>query len=152
MAALIPRLATVQDIGAIERCAQQAYHPYVSRIGQPPVPMVADFRSRVECNEVYVLEDDEDRLCGFVIFSQADGHVLLENIAVAPSSQGKGYGRNLIAFVERQARHSGSAAVRLYTNIHMHENLALYPALGYAEIDRRREDGFDRVYFEKQLA
>ena len=45
----------------------------------------------------------------------------------------------------------GLARVTLYTNARMHENLVLYPRLGYVEIDRRREDGFDRVYFEKML-
>jgi hypothetical protein len=33
----------------------------------------------------------------------------------------------------------------------MVENLAYYPRLGYVEYDRRREDGFDRVYFRKRL-
>jgi hypothetical protein len=34
----------------------------------------------------------------------------------------------------------------------MTENLRLYPSLGYDLIDRRREHGFDRVYFRKSLA
>jgi hypothetical protein len=33
----------------------------------------------------------------------------------------------------------------------MTENLLLYPSLGYHLIDRRREDGFDRVFFRKSL-
>jgi hypothetical protein len=33
----------------------------------------------------------------------------------------------------------------------MTDNLSLYPHLGYAEVDRRTEDGFNRVYFEKDL-
>jgi hypothetical protein len=33
----------------------------------------------------------------------------------------------------------------------MTENLAFYPALGYTEVDRRREHGFERVFFEKRL-
>jgi hypothetical protein len=33
----------------------------------------------------------------------------------------------------------------------MTDNLGLYPRLGYEEFDRRREDGFDRVYFSKAL-
>jgi hypothetical protein len=33
----------------------------------------------------------------------------------------------------------------------MTENLGLYPRLGYQQFDRRVEDGFDRVYFEKTL-
>jgi len=33
----------------------------------------------------------------------------------------------------------------------MQENLSLYRHLGYIETDRRYEDGFDRVYFEKRV-
>jgi ribosomal protein S18 acetylase RimI-like enzyme len=77
--------------------------------------------------------------------------MFLENVAVHPAQQGKGYGRILMAFVEREALKSGLGKIRLYTNIHMRENLGLYAALGYVETGRRREDGFDRVYFEKQL-
>ncbi|MCR9134879.1 MAG: GNAT family N-acetyltransferase [Alphaproteobacteria bacterium] len=146
-----PRLATLRDLEAIEQCAQQSYHPYVERIGQPPAPMIADFRSHIQHGQVHVLTDMDDSLCGFVIFHRSDDCLFLENVAVAPDKQGNGYGRHLIAFAEWSALQSGLAIIRLYTNIHMEENLGLYKALGYAEIDRRREDGFDRVYFEKHL-
>jgi hypothetical protein len=33
----------------------------------------------------------------------------------------------------------------------MTENLSIYPRLGYVEVARRSEDGFNRVFFEKQL-
>jgi hypothetical protein len=33
----------------------------------------------------------------------------------------------------------------------MHENLHLYPRLGYEEYDRRSDEGFDRVFFRKRL-
>ena len=40
----------------------------------------------------------------------------------------------------------------LYTNAAMRENLSLYPRLGWVETDRRTEDGFERVYFEKPVS
>ena len=146
------RRATLKDLGAIEQCARLAYQPYVARIGQPPAPMVADFRSGIENGHVFVLDDAGGGIGGYVVFFERDDHMFLENVAVPPSHQGKGLGRQLIAHVERQAGIAGLATVRLYTNIHMRENLGLYTALGYVEYDRRREDGFDRVYFEKHLA
>ncbi len=145
------RRATLKDLGAIEHCARQAYQPYVARIGQPPAPMVADFRSDIESGHVFVLDDAGGGIGGYVVFFERDDHMFLENVAVSPSHQGKGYGRQLIAHVEQQAGIAGLATVRLYTNIHMRENLGLYTALGYVEYDRRSEDGFDRVYFEKRL-
>ena len=33
----------------------------------------------------------------------------------------------------------------------MTENLALYPRLGYCEIDRREEAGFSRVFYRKEI-
>ena len=33
----------------------------------------------------------------------------------------------------------------------MTENIAYYPALGYAEIGRWEEDGFNRVFYRKDL-
>lgn len=33
----------------------------------------------------------------------------------------------------------------------MTENIPYYPSLGYEEIGRWQEDGFDRVFFRKEL-
>ncbi len=57
-----------------------------------------------------------------------------------------------VGWLEALARQGGAAAVELYTNARMTENLQLYPRLGYAETGRRTEDGFDRVFFRKHLA
>jgi hypothetical protein len=37
----------------------------------------------------------------------------------------------------------------LYTNEKMTDNLSIYRKLGYVEVARRTENGFNRVYFEK---
>jgi ribosomal protein S18 acetylase RimI-like enzyme len=85
-----------------------------------------------------------------VFYPQAD-HMLLENVAVQPAATGQGIGKSLIRFCEDTGRHAGLPAVRLYTNAKMTRNLALYPRLGYVEIGRRSEDGFDRIFFMKDL-
>jgi ribosomal protein S18 acetylase RimI-like enzyme len=124
---------------------------YVSRIGRAPAPMVADFKSQVANNLVTVLER-ADQVCGFIVFypRQAE-HVHIENVAVLPHCQGMGYGKALVQYVEQQAMQSGYSSIELYTNTKMTENLSFYPALGYREIDRRRQDGFDRVFYTKSL-
>lgn len=76
---------------------------------------------------------------------------MLENIAVMPSAAGKGIGKSLIAFCENETRRLGLLTVETYTNEKMTENLSIYPRLGYVEIDRRTENGFNRVYFQKKL-
>ncbi len=144
------RLAEPNDADAIRHCARHAYQKYVERIGRKPAPMIADFEDQIRQRHIWVLEDD-DRLCGYAVFYPQSDRMFLENVAMDPSMQGRGYGRQLMDLVEREAVRSKLTGVSLYTNVLMHENLELYRALGYQETDRRREDGFDRVYFLKRL-
>ena len=63
-----------------------------------------------------------------------------------------GLGRRLIEFAEAEARRLGYAELRLYTHEKMVENIALYGRLGFEEIGRGREAGYDRVFMTKRLA
>ena len=145
------RPARSEDLESIKGCAEAAYAPYVERIGKRPAPMVADFKARIEAGDLYVAEADGN-LIGFIVFFPRRDHLHIENVAVLPSSQGQGLGKSLIAYAEQEARHRGIGAVELYTNVKMTENLEFYPKLGYIEIDRRKEDGFSRVFFRKVLS
>ena len=144
------RKAESTDVPKICACANAAYKMYVERIGREPAPMVADFADQVTKGIVHVIGDDRD-VAGYVVFYPRGDHMHLENVAVHPQQKGKGLGRKLMAFVELEARRRGHTAVELYTNLKMVENLAMYPRLGYLEGDRRTEDGFERVYFRKDL-
>lgn len=145
------RPAVRDDESAITSCARKAYQIYVERIGRKPAPMTADFASQIAEGIVFVLADEQS-LFGFVVFYEQQDSVFLENIAVDPAHHGKGYGRMLIDFVEQYARKNGFRSIKLYTNINMTENLSLYPSLGYRETGRARQDGFDRVFFEKPVS
>ncbi|MEK9723334.1 MAG: GNAT family N-acetyltransferase [Rhodospirillaceae bacterium] len=94
----------------------------------------------------------DGRAVGYIVTFAKDGGQFVENFAVDPARHGDGVGRALMAFTETQARRAGLNRLFLYTNIHMTENLDFYPRLGYVETHRVREDGFDRVYFEKRLS
>ena len=145
-----PRPARAADVPILVRCARAAYARYVERIGREPAPMHDDFAALVVAGRVRVIERD-GAVAGYAVAFERDGAMHLQNVAVFPERAGEGLGRRLIASVEDDARRLGCRAVDLYTNAAMRENLALYPRLGYVEFDRRREDGFDRVYFEKAL-
>lgn len=145
------RPAVAEDEDAVRACAEQAYAPYVSVIGRKPAPMSADYAAQIAAGQVYVCTGEQDTLQGFIVFFAVDRHMLLENVAVAQSGRGQGIGKALIRFCEDQAMRLNLASVQLYTNARMTDNLAIYPRLGYLEVDRRSEDGFDRVYFEKPL-
>jgi ribosomal protein S18 acetylase RimI-like enzyme len=127
-----------------------AYGLYVERIGRQPAPMTADYGELIAAERVHVLETDGE-ISGLVVLVAAADHLLVENVAVAPAFQGRGLGRQLMAFAEGQAAAAGLAEVRLYTNEAMAENLRFYPSLGYDEAERVVEDGFARVYFRKRV-
>ena len=145
------RPADEGDAPAIRQCARDAYARYVAAIGQKPAPMVADFDAAIAAGTVHVAISATQSLLGFVVFYPEDDHMLLENVAVRPDAAGQGIGKRLILFCEAEARRLSATSVRLYTNEKMVENLSIYPHLGYREVARRREDGFDRVFFEKTL-
>jgi ribosomal protein S18 acetylase RimI-like enzyme len=144
------RQAEARDEPAIRDCAEQAYVRYVPAMGRKPAPMVADFAAQIADGEVYIATDDHGVFQGFIVFYAEDGHILLENVAVLPRAAGRGVGKALIGFCEDAARQRG-LNVHLYTNEKMTENLSIYPKLGYVEVARRTEDGFNRVYFVKTL-
>jgi len=145
------RQARASDEAEIRDCAEQAYARYVPLIGRKPAPMVADFSAQIAQGAIFVATDDQDLFQGFIVFYAQEEQMLLENVAVLPIAAGRGIGRALIGFCENTARERGIKAVHLYTNEKMTENLTIYPKLGYAEVARRTENGFNRVYFEKLL-
>ena len=139
------------DEPAIRGCAERAYARYVAAIGRKPAPMVADFASQIAAGHIHVATDAAGKLEGFIVFFPIADHMFLENVAVEPAASGRGIGKSLVSFCEAEARRLGLAAIRLYTNEKMTANLSIYPYLGYVEVDRRTEDGFNRVFFEKHL-
>ena len=145
------RPAVAADEAAVRACAEAAYAQYVAAIGRKPAPMVADFAGQIADGVVHVAEGADGTVLGFIVFFPRGEHMFLENVAVADAAAGQGIGRALIGFCEAEARRLGLASVQLYTNKKMVANLSIYPHLGYAETDRRTEDGFNRVYFEKRV-
>ena len=144
------RPAQVSDVEAVSRLVGDAYSVYIPRIGREPAPMRADYDALVSEGAVTVALD-EDAIVGVLVLRPEPDSLLLENVAVAPTKQHRGIGRALIAFAEERARELGLTKITLYTNSRMTENLSLYRRLGYAEVGRRREHGFDRVFFEKVI-
>jgi ribosomal protein S18 acetylase RimI-like enzyme len=144
------RPARASDVASIRRVVRDAYAPYIPRIGSDPAPMSADYERLVARGAVTVAVEGDAVLAVLVLVPEPES-LLLENVAVAPAAQGRGIGRALVLFAERRARELGLAKVTLYTNARMTENLSFYPALGYVEVDRRCEHGFERVFFEKTL-
>lgn len=144
------RKAVETDLPSIARCAQAAYAKYARRMGSEPAPMHADYAGQIAKGCIDVATS-EARVVGYVV-SYAQGRTFhLENVAVLPEYQGRGIGKRLMVHVERRAKKAGYGVVALYTNEAMTENRAMYPNAGYLEVGRRREEGFNRVFFRKRL-
>ncbi len=144
------RLAGPGDLPAIEAIIQSAYAPYVPRMGRKPGPMLDDYADLIVNRHVHVLCDEQGVAGILVLFSEQHA-MLLDNVAVKPDAQGRGYGRVLIAFAEKAARERGLQTLRLYTNEAMVENIGIYRRMGFVETHRAEEMGFRRVYMTKLL-
>jgi ribosomal protein S18 acetylase RimI-like enzyme len=145
------RPARPGEAEALRDVVHAAYRHYIPRIGKPPGPMLDDYAARIADGQAWVLED-AGKIAGILVLEETPEGFLLDNIAVAPECQGKGYGRTLIEFAEAEARRRGFAEIRLYTHEMMTENIALYLRIGFEETHRVSEKGYDRVYMTKQLS
>ena len=143
--------ATPADAKAIRQLVRDAYAKWVPLLGREPLPMLADYDLAVREHEVdlaYV----EGQLAALIEMIVKPDHLFIENVAVAPTHQGRGLGRHLLAHAERRARELGVAQLRLLTAEVMNSNILLYQSVGYA-IDRTEPfmGGFT-VYMSKDLS
>lgn len=151
MSQFVLRKARVEDAPAVLRCVCGAYAHYEERIGKKPAPMLQDYSEVIAGNEVYVTEDEKGNLAGALVLERTEEGLFLDNIAVAPSSQGKGLGRLMLDYAEEAARKHGEEFLYLYTNELMWENQSLYEHFGYELYDKRIVNGYSRVFYRKRV-
>ena len=144
------RPARAEDATAITECVTAAYRHYIARIGKPPGPMLDDYKEVIQQHRVLVLTDGAQIIGVLVLIPQTQS-LLVDNIAVHPDYQSKGWGRKLMALAEEEARRLGFTTATLYTNERMMENIELYKKLGYTETARKTEQGYQRIYMQKAL-
>jgi ribosomal protein S18 acetylase RimI-like enzyme len=144
------RQAVAGDATAIRALTRAAYAKWVPVIGREPLPMVADYEAAVAKHRFDLLYMD-GTLAALIETIAKDDHLLIENVAVAPTFQKCGLGRKLMAHAESVAAAMGYGMLRLYTNKSFAENVTLYQRLGYT-IDREEafRGGFT-VYMSKRI-
>ncbi|MCK9487478.1 MAG: helix-turn-helix domain-containing GNAT family N-acetyltransferase [Dehalococcoidia bacterium] len=79
------------------------------------------------------------------------GWAELKRMWVTPRVRGLGLGRRLLAHMESLARQAGVGRLRLDTNEHLVEALAMYRSAGYVDIPRYTDEVFATHWFEKHL-
>jgi ribosomal protein S18 acetylase RimI-like enzyme len=142
------RKAGAEDLDAVRLIVDEAYSPYVARIGCRPGPMDDDYAVRIRDGLIDLAEQDGEVL-GLIVLVDEGDVLLVENVAVRPSLHGRGIGRALLAHADSTAVRLGRPQLRLYTHSGMTENIALYTRLGWRETERRTEHGLERVFFSK---
>ncbi|KAL4930749.1 GNAT family N-acetyltransferase [Aspergillus undulatus] len=152
---------------ALKSLTTAAFTKYIERLGRPPAPMLVDYEKLLSTPDVFVyvlldvdfsapnsnsnLKIQDVSILGSITLYPLQTSLQINNLVVDPNAQGRGYGRLLIEFAEAKARELGREAATLATNVKMVENIAVYTKLGYAEVGRGVEDGYERVFFRKEL-
>lgn len=144
------RKAEAIDVPEIEGIIVDAYSKYISRLGTKPAPMESDYYNLLDTQEMFVCERDKI-VVGTIILAQAENSLRIDNVAISPLAQGNGYGKILMQFAELMATWRDYTVITLYTNERMVENIALYIKMGFTETDRRTANGFNRVFFRKEI-
>ena len=144
------RVATISDAEAVAALTKAAYAKWVPVIGREPLPMKADHAAFIRDHRVDLLFAGSD-LVALLETIQHENDILIENVAVDPRFQKRGYGRKMLAYAEQLAAQAGVGIVRLYTNSLFEENLRLYASLGY-EIEREEaRNGGVAIYLFKRV-
>jgi len=124
------RRAGPEDAALVRALTRAAYAKWIPLIGREPKPMTADYDGAVVRDRIDLFYVD-GALAALIQLIEEPGCLLVENVAVSPDFQGRGYGRRMMAHAEAVAAELGLANMRLYTNKAFAENIALYLKLGY---------------------
>src|SRR5882757_8004069 len=96
------RQAHADESNAVRDVVLAAYRRYVPVIGTEPGPMLDDYTVRIAANQVWVLPGS-DGIAGVLVLEDGPDRFLLDNIAIRPEQQGRGFGRLLLDFFEAEA-------------------------------------------------
>ena len=144
------RVAREADAEAIRALTREAYAKWVKLIGREPLPMTVDYSEAVRKHRFDLLSAGHQLAALIETVPQGDW-ILIENVAVRPAFQRRGFGVRLLKLAEELAKSSGLTGTRLYTNKLFTENLRLYASLGY-QVEREEErNGGVAVHMLKPL-
>lgn len=109
------RIVAISDAKAVMTLTRIVYAKWIPVIGREPLPMKADHAAFIKENRVDLL------FCGGNLAApvetiQRKEDILIENVAVDPRCQKRGYGRKMVGHAEQLAVQAGLDVVRLYTN------------------------------------
>jgi len=125
------RRATMADVDAVTALQQAAYAKNRDLLGVEPLPLLSDYVEIFSAHEIWLMECP-DGLQGVLILEPRRDDLLIWSVATAPSAQGRGLGKQLLAAAEQRAKELGRSVIRLYTGEPLTGNIAWYGRHGYA--------------------
>ena len=144
------RTAGAQDAETVRVLTREAYAKWIPLLGREPLPMQMDYERAVREHRIDMLFLDGG-LVALIEMAPEPDHLLVVNIAVASSAQGRGFGRRLLAHAEQVAATLGLSELRLFTSGFLTANIELYWRTGYI-IDREEPFlGGTAVYMSKRI-
>ncbi len=144
------RQAVAADHALVVVITAEAYAIYERELGFRPQPMDEDWAPRIAEGQVWLLGDR-----GVLVIERHPDHAMIYNVALRVAAQGTGLGRSLLDAAERMAAAWGVPELRLYTNVLMTRNIAIYARRGFRETGRRphpKRAGFTIVDMAKPIA
>jgi GNAT superfamily N-acetyltransferase len=144
------RPAVLEDAAGIRALTRAAYAKWVALIGREPLPMQADYERAVVMHPIDVFIVD-GALVGLLETILRPDHLWIENVAVTPEQQGRGFGRLLLDHAEKRALRSGRTEIRLLTNQAFAANLELYAKRGYSVNRTEPFRGGTTVHMSKRI-
>lgn len=131
------RRADPSDLAEVQQISADAYtSAYMPVLGYIPKPAEEDYGLRIARSEVWILECNGGAV-GVAVLEERPDHLLVYSIAVKPTEQRQGYGSALLDFADERAAAIGVDEIRLYTNLRMEKNIAVYRRHGYVEVGTR---------------
>ncbi|MEM8774968.1 MAG: GNAT family N-acetyltransferase [Pseudomonadota bacterium] len=145
------RPARTSDLHQLRYLAQTAFAPYALRVRGRREPLSADLRELVQSGQISVFVSS-NAIRGFVCYRTDGPDVHIEALAVGNKYRRRGVGRQLLDKADRAGLRAGCRRAIFYTNAQMFENIAYFRAKGFEEVDRRQDNGYERVVLERYLS
>ncbi len=143
------REATAEDVSALVAVIHAGFEEYQGRL-DPPSGAHDESEGTVRQKLTVgcaVLASVNQRVVGCVFYEPKDDHVYLGRLAVLPAYRRQGIARELIAWVERQARSHGYTRVRLGVRVALPGNRAYFERLGYRVLNYGTHAGYTEPTF-----
>ncbi len=141
-----------KDLEEILRLQYLAYQSEAALFGNMDIPPLKQTLDEVagefEQGLILKMTDEDGSIIGSVRAEETDGTVYIGKLMVHPDHRRKGYGKKLLAEIERCFP---DKRYELFTSTRSKDNIRLYQENGYKEFDRKAvDDDLIFVYMEKK--